>query len=471
MTGPNAFRFLGVEREIVTAADWNHRGWPKLWLYNAHYFDDLVADEATERATWHQEILARWIAENPPSLGNGWEPYPTSLRVVNWLKWLCSGQTPPPGMLDSLAIQVRWLRQRLEHHLLGNHLWANAKALVFAGCLFEGDEADAWLRDGMHLLRRELREQILADGGHFERSAMYHALFLEDLLDLAQLGQRCPERIAVADRGAWHAAATRMLRWLRVMTHPDGGIAFFNDAALDVAPTLASLEGYASTIAVRWDASPLGVIERLDASGFMRLQMGEAVLIADVGDVGPSYLPGHAHAGTLSFELAIGGERLLVNSGISTYALGALRAWQRGTAAHNTVVVDGQDSSETWASFRVARRARVLAVTCESNATGVRLQATHDGYRRLAGKVVHARVWQLTAHGLSIEDRLDGGFRSAEARFHVAPGRLVAWHAEGGTGQLQAGQWYPRFGGAEDNTVLVVRPSGRHWTTHFHWSE
>src|SRR5690606_31907456 len=109
----------------------------------------------------------------------GWEPYPLSLRIVNWIKWAMSGSTLSPTMEQSLAIQVRWLTGRLEYHLLGNHLFANAKALVMAGLFFKGPEADAWLAKGLSILEREVPQQLLPDGGHFERSTMYHALALE----------------------------------------------------------------------------------------------------------------------------------------------------------------------------------------------------------------------------------------------------------------------------------------------------
>ncbi|WP_335338113.1 heparinase II/III family protein [Thioalkalivibrio nitratireducens] len=185
---------------------WNDPRRDKLWLYNLHYFDDLNAVDADARAGWHRALIPRWIAENPPGQGNGWEPYPTSLRIVNWVKWALR-QGAPPGEADSalvgrppedppaarkradghpvllresagfrhsLAVQARWLRRRLEHHLLGNHLFANAKALVFTRAFFRGAEAEHWLALGQRLLARELREQILADGGHFERSPTGH---------------------------------------------------------------------------------------------------------------------------------------------------------------------------------------------------------------------------------------------------------------------------------------------------------
>ena len=356
MTGPATLRVLEIERRLDSAPDWIRPDWPRLWLYNAHYFDDLVARESCARNEWHRQLIARWINENLPGESVGWEPYPTSLRIVNWLKWLLIGNAPVPGMLDSLVVQVRWLRGRMERHLQGNHLWANSKALVFAGACFEGEEADGWLRQGLSHMKRELREQVLPDGGHFERSPMYHSILTEDLLDLVQLA-RIGEVIDPVVVSQWREIASRMLDWAATMAHPDGDVSFFNDAAFGIAPNLPALQAYAAAVGVvRPTIDVISSLRLLQASGYARLESGSAVLLADVAPVGPDHLPGHAHADTLSFELSISGRRVLVNGGTSTYEIGPERLRQRGTAAHNTVVVDGQDSSEVWSAFRVGQR-------------------------------------------------------------------------------------------------------------------
>jgi glycosyltransferase involved in cell wall biosynthesis len=177
--GPSRFRFLNEEHDILSPADWNHAGWADLWLYNLHYFDDLNAPGADVRGQWHRSLLARWVSENPPGEGIGWDPYPTSLRIVNWIKWVLAGNELPADCVHSLGVQARWLRKRLEWHILGNHLLANAKALVFAGCFFEGAEADAMRAVGLRILDGQLDEQVMPDGGHFELSPMYHKRTLD----------------------------------------------------------------------------------------------------------------------------------------------------------------------------------------------------------------------------------------------------------------------------------------------------
>lgn len=489
------FRLLNITGEVREAADWNDVRRGRLWCYNAHYFDDLNADGAVLRTLWHRTLIARWIAENPASEGAGWEPYPTSLRITNWIKWSvgCTARGEEgldENARDSLAMQVRWLSQRLELHLLGNHIWANAKALTFAGVFFTGDEAGRWLRTGVELIERELDEQILPDGGHFERSPMYHAIVLEDVLDLLNCSRLAPQVLSPCLVVRLRSVAMRMHRWLRVMTHPDGRIAFFNDAAFSIAPEEVALAAYAERLGVQVNSDALLDIEALSDSGYVRLQNTRAVAICDVAPVGPDYLPGHAHADTLSFELSLDGRRVLVNSGTSTYERGAERQRQRGTAAHNTVMVDHLDSSEVWGGFRVARRARPLAVRW-GNGDGTQwVEGAHDGYRRTVGCVTHRRRWMLDDGALTVDDWIEGEFRTAVAAMHIHPdfpignvdatlGEAVLKVPEGGTIRvrvLPAGSlsvepstWHSEFGLAKANVVLRLRFTGASLSTRVSW--
>ena len=485
-SAPIGFRFLSVERKVSSASDWNRGDWPKLWLYNLHYFDDLNADDAAIRVERHRALVSRWIAENTPAAGNGWEPYPLSLRLVNWIKWLAAGNAPEAGMVDSLAVQARWLTKRLEWHLLGNHLLANAKALVFAGTFFTGPEADAWRAQGLSILRREHAEQILDDGGHFERSPMYHSIILEDLLDLIQLAQRWPGGADAVLVDGWRQLATRMLRWLTTMTHLDGEIAFFNDAASGIAPNPGALMDYAKALGVATPTFALGPLTMLKASGFLRVQQGKANLIADVGEIGPDYLPGHAHADTLSFELSVFGQRLVVNSGTSEYGLGAERLRQRGTAAHSTVQIDGADSSEVWSGFRVARRARPVGLSVSETADVVEVVCAHDGYRRLCGRPLHRRAWRITAQGLRVTDTIEGGCGAAVARYHFHPavavsgdnrggvlrlpdGHTIRWAVSGGSARIVPSTWHPEFGQSIANTGIELVFAGAQAMLEFSW--
>lgn len=484
LLSPTRLRLLNEEHDL-DAIGWDAPAIAKLWRYNLHYFDDLAADGAASRAAWQAALIDRWIAENPPATGSGWEPYPCSLRIVNWIKWILSGQQPGAAMQASLAVQARWLAAHVEWRLLGNHLLANAKGLAFAGVFFGGREGDTWLRSALAIYRRELAEQILDDGGHFERSPMYHAIILTDLLDLINLAGAYQGVIAEADVAAWRDLIQRMRTWAAAMAHPDGEISFFNDAAFGIAPNAAALDAYVARLGLGGIAQPGDGVTRLPSSGYVRLQSPGAVVLIDVASVGPDYLPGHAHADTLSFEMSVGGGRLLVNTGTSTYADGPLRRAQRSTAAHNTVQIDGEDSSEMWGAFRVARRAYPLDVTIVETAGEMRVSAAHDGYRRLSPGVTHRRAWTLSSGRLTIADRIEGECRQAVARLHVHPEATV--DIAGNTAALKLGKicanvsveqatlscvpanWHPEFGVSIANHVLEACLDGGACTTTITW--
>ena len=483
----DTFQFLNVVGKAYCADDWNDLQKEKLWLYNLHYFDDLNAAGAEYRIEWHRALIARWIEENTPGVGNGWESYPTSLRIVNWIKWALKRNDLESAWIHSLAVQVRWLRRHIEWHLLGNHLFANAKTLVFAGLFFEGEEADEWLVKGLEILKRELSEQILEDGGHFELSPMYHAILLEDLLDLINMTGARTGQVPVAVVLHWQQVVARMLRWLKGMSHPDGGIAFFNDAAFGIAPGCAVLEEYAQRLGIETAfAHYTGICTHFAESGYVRLARGNAVALLDVAQIGTSYLPGHAHADTLSFELSLFGQRVVVNSGTSQYGISPQRLRQRGTAAHSTVQVDRVDSSEVWGGFRVARRAHPFDLQINDIDDTLTVSCSHDGYRRLHGRPVHRRHWQLAARSLVVVDTMEGGFHEAVARYYLHPavevigdgnngllklseGRVVRWSTEGGTARIVSASWHPEFGLSVPSKCIEILFEGRKTSMKLAW--
>lgn len=436
LMGPQEYCFLNV-RGNLSEVGWNGSQRDRLWRYNQHYFDDLNARDSQSRREWHLALLKDWVHGNPPLAGTGWEPYPSSLRIVNWLKWHWNGEALPPECVHSLALQIRYLNKRVEWHLLGNHILANAKALVFAGLAFDGAEAQGWLEKGLRILKHQLPEQILTDGGHFELSPMYQSIVLEDLLDLINAARASCGRIPELLVSQWRELAGRMCGWLLTMTHPDGEIAFFNDAATGIAATPGELVAYSSRLGVRVgsglehsrDDTPGA--DLLGDSGYLRLHSRSAVALLDVARIGPDYLPGHAHADTLSFELSIHDHRAIVNGGTSRYDTDEQRLAERGTAAHSTVEVNGQDSSEVWSSFRVGRRARPFGLEqCQRDGVIV-VACSHDGYRRLPGHPVHRRTWEFSACAMTVSDTVSARSAGAIARFLLHPGVKAIARAPG----------------------------------------
>ena len=90
-----------------------------------------------------------------------------------------------------------------------------------------------------------------------------------------------------------------------------------------------------------------------------------------------------------------------MNSGVSEYGESSERLRQRGTASHNTLMINNEDSSEVWSGFRVAKRARAFVQKVEFDAAVQRVSAFHNGYHRVPGKPTHSRTWTLTAASLT----------------------------------------------------------------------
>ncbi len=471
--GETSACFLGLCKDITKSDCWNDSSVEKLWLYNLHYYDFLNSQTYSGTEDSQLKLVIRWIDENPPLLGNGWEPYPISIRLVNWIKWYKRVGVVNSAIIYSIDLQAQALFKQLEYHILGNHLFANAKALIFAGCFLKGGDADHYLRTGLKILDTEIPEQFLDDGGHFERSPMYHCTLLWDLLDLINLATITSRPEFDAAIIQWRRVAEKALHWLAVMQHPDGEVSFFNDSTFGIAATPAQLFDYAVDLKLAVGTYPLSELVTLPASGYSRVSMPEHMLLFDHAAIGPDYLPGHAHADTLSIEWSVGLERVLVNSGTSLYGISQERIRQRQTAAHNTVEVDNLDSSEVWGGFRVARRAYTKLLNATTENGSVLLLASHDGYTRLKGNVVHLRKVEANKKSLIITDKLEGKFGKATAHWHLHPdvkvqqlssfelmltlcsGKLVSIKCDVPV-QVLPSTWHPGFGEAINSHKIIA---------------
>jgi uncharacterized heparinase superfamily protein len=398
-------------------ADWQQRCAPQLWRFHLHYWDWAWAlaadpDRAAARALF-STLWRSWREAVPPGRGDAWLPYPTALRAWSYCglhRDLVAGSEIDGCFVADLAAHAGFLRRHVESDVGGNHLIKNLKALTGLAIFLRDDRL---LTKTIHRLNDQLPVQLLPDGGHYERAPAYHCQVLADLIDVADLlraaGQAPGLELIVAIR--------RMRRWLAGVLCPDGSVPLLNDGYPVDADLLA---------AVRPWPAPRGPLHVLPDTGLVRAAAGGWHLLADVGPACPAGLPAHAHADTLGCLVHLDGEPLLVDTGTSTYAPGRRRCYERSTAAHNTVEVDGTDSTEVWAAFRAGRRARVHEVMTHADAAAVTVEASHDGFRGLPGRPRHHRRWSLTAAGLGVDDLITGrGRHTVVIRWHLAAGSAV----------------------------------------------
>lgn len=479
------FRFLHLEKQFSSAAAWQNPEFTYLWDFNLHYFEYLPALAAQWRTAPGDgreriiavlaELLESWIQGNPCPVKPAWHPYPTSLRIVNWIKTL--QQCPDlarPAVLRSLYAQTLWLERNIEGHLMVNHYLENGRALLAAGLYFGGRAGDRWRSRGERMVRSELAEEWLPRGGHFERSPMYHAILTEGLLDThAQL-------IAAGAASEWlRAPLVKMCDWLAAIRTPDAWFPLFNDAAFGIScrpdEILANAErmiGY---------RLPQHLQPVSDCDQLWLLRTDDFVCAIDGAPIGPDYNPGHAHADNLSFEAWYRGEKLVVDPGVYTYDPGPTRDWLRSSLSHNTVVVNSLDQSEPWSGFRVARRSHAQSWAAQRG-DGLVFRGVYANQLARAAGIRHERIVVLL-HGalLVVWDTVStGGTITADSYCQFAPQWIVGSepngafrieHAKGHRLLYQplghsavavgAGVYSPEFGQAENVDRLRLSAHGQ----------
>ena len=445
------FKFVNLEHRFGSRIDWAGGPHGKLWNYNLHYFEWLWAMEPVMA----KAVVLDWIERHPfAKNAEGWEPYTLSLRVINWIGYwgsrglamLQEDQTFADAIFHSLSLQCDWLTQRLEKHILGNHYLENGVALWLAGTFFEKGDAPIWKSVGQQILDEQLKEQMLGDGMHFERSPMYHnrLLWLLDWLSSID-SQRF---------GGMHKEATRAARQLK---HPDGKVALFNDSAFGVYPIV---EGEA----------PIGIFAMKHSGYYGMRTEADDYLICDAGRIGPDYIPGHSHCDIGSFELSIAGQRFITDTGVYHYLNTQRRHHSRATVAHNVFAPEGLEQAEIWSAFRVGDRPDVLADEWNNDSETFHLRVSHNGFRK-AGVTVSRTFDYDGEEALEMTDRYQAkASTKMVGRLHFAPDVIVVACDDGrvrlqhqgnevcivienvDTVSMQQSDYYPEF------NVCVSRP-------------
>ena len=402
---------------------WNLASWSRLWQFNLHYFDwsrdwlekALIYQRWPDQASHLVPLIDHWISSNPPGQGDGWHSYTLSLRTRNWI-WLFSTfpDLVSSSRLESLWIQLCWLESHPEHCHGGNHWLENLISLAIGGLHFEGPRATRMFNRALRLLEAELCLQILADGGHEERSSSYHILLLDRLVELA-----CVYLGIYGECLAWldtHIYA--MTSWALSVRIDGGSLPRFNDSACDTSPSLDDVLTFSQAYLSRhtagkglrlkllncfikfpfippYHALPLSNPSRLTDlpdTGWTLLRPGHYWELAfKCGTPCPPHLGAHAHSDLLSFDLWHHGQPIISEVGTSTYGSGPLRQYERSCLAHNTLQLGIGDPSsinwlepvDAWGSFRAGRKARPLNRRSGYSGPWLWASGTHDGYQSI----------------------------------------------------------------------------------------
>jgi uncharacterized heparinase superfamily protein len=446
---PDEIRFIILNSEAVYRWDeliWYDRSREKLWRYTLNYFYWLDRRPFSEGAA----LILHWIAHNNDERSEPWEPAVSSHRISTWISWAekhrdSMDEIPGFGELlaDSLMAQLSRLAVDLEHHVQANHLLDNYKALLTGSVYLSRrwkKDTDCHITEAARGFMAQLDEQILPDGGHYERSPMYHCLAMQAVKEVlfwaAQgLEKEHPGTVLTMHQCSHGGLAEKELKllsrrcaellskienWRILMTHPDGLIALFGDSAFNAFPFPAEkMSGEAGD-----------GVHHLTDSGYLIKRWGEGnYFVMKLCGPTPAWQPGHSHCDALSFELSLSGERVVVDSGCGSYQNPEIRRRCRGTEAHNVSWVEGSGQSEFAGEFRFGRRAAVRKcdVVVEGNSTF--MSAEIEDYK---GNVIKRKV-TLSTESLHVEDRLlkrrlRGKFVSL---IHLGPSVEIAGEKDG----------------------------------------
>ncbi len=422
-----------------------------------------------------------WIRANPYLEGVNWSDCLNhAVRVVNWcLAFQYLGLDRVDGAIaTSLHEQGTFIEQHLSFgSSAANHLIGELWGLYFLGhCLPDLPRAGRWRRLSLAGLEGEVARQFSAEGVHLERSVSYHRYLLEYLLLVLESAPRLGAAFDPRTRARLHAGA----RALADLAGPDGACPLFGDCGHEITTDIHYLsfwhwdlfasvramaavvfddpelvpDGAAADPRIPWhfEDSRLAILARpppprarvsraLPEAGFFTLRDGapparETMLVARCGDMGFGPLAAHAHADMLSFVLWVRGRQFLVDPGTYGYHFQGPRWRQhfRGTAAHNTVTLDGASQARSGGAMIWLDHVHGRLDAWQPRRDGGVLAGHHAGY----APAVHRRRFALdgAARVLVVEDRVEGAeARAVHSHLHFhpavslsldAPGRIVA---------------------------------------------
>lgn len=382
----NKFSFLNQSVKFSDKIDWEYADKGTLWVNHLNYFDYLLQDDLSKQTG--SELMFSLIDHLPKS-SVALRPYSISVRGINWIKFISKHGILSKTLDRYLFCQYRVLLDNVAYDRLGHHLLENGFSLLFGAYYFKGFEL---FSEAKIILTKELYEQVLPDGGHFQLSPMYHQLMLLGILDCVNLMKNNQVFEDETLKDLLEASAERMLGWLDKMTYSNGEVPCLNDSTYGVSPTTKELVAYGKRLGVR----SRSVV--LKESGYRVFRKGKMEGVIDVGNIGPDYQTMHAHCDTFNFELMYEQQPLVVDTGISTFISNNIREVERSTFSHNTVRYKNINQSEVHDSFKVGSRAKV---TLEIDQVD-HVVASHDGYKKYG--VIHQREFKILEHQLLIRD-------------------------------------------------------------------
>jgi len=398
----------------------------------------------------HITVLLNWSAQNGNSLHDNNVAQFVKQCLLDWIErnsflsgahYMCSmecGLRIPVffhalKLLDNLNVHEQdtiltaiyrhawWIARNLSlYSSRGNHTICEAVGLIFAGALFENtQENHEWMNIGLSLLSDEVQLQIHDDGGPAEQSFVYHRF----VLDLYWFTTDFLESNDIYDCSSWKKRLIKGEEFLACFEDDNAVMPSIGDSdnGHAVAPGISPRRPL-----VKLQNEQFNVFNN---SGYTIIHTtNESILTFDHGPLGMPPLYNHGHADALSVTLSKNGIHLLVDPGTFRYnPVDEWRSYFKGTRAHNTVTVDGQDQAVQETGFIWSHPYKTNIVRASKIEKGFIAVASHSGYTRLKNPVVHQRsILVFFNNNFIIKDTFSGrGFHDYELNYHLHPDTIL----------------------------------------------
>ena len=357
-----------------------------VWELNRHQHlvvlaQDYLLNQNDESLAEIVRQLGSWFEQNPFARGMNWtSALEVAFRALSWIwVWHLAGQALPSTLRRQLIEEIYrhgcYLETNLSFYFSPNtHLLGEAVALYTLGRLFPFPTARRWTEKGAAVVQRQMQDQVREDGSHFEQSAYYHVYALDMFLFYFVLSGDASIREKLIHMAEYLDALLGPARQIPLLGDDDGG-RFFHPYGVHAQygratlATCAVLFGRGDWSAESEDLAPQGAwwleepklprsqpirrASRLFAdAGIASMIAGNMQIIVDVGGLA-KLGAGHSHSDSLSLIARTAEREILIDPGSYTYRDD--EQWRdhfRGTAAHNTVRIDGLDQGVPAGPFR-----------------------------------------------------------------------------------------------------------------------
>ena len=421
------FTFLNKSIKFKNTIEWNNKiinKGTRLWKLNLHYQEYLIDISNLYLQTKNKKLLSfiettinSWVSENlyhsKENFKASWNSYSVSLRLMTYIEVYCllkNHITDKKKLLNIILNHHYFLKNNIEYDLRGNHLFENFLALTNSSIFLKLDNDFNMFSTK---LKKEIKNQILNDGAHYELSSMYHGIILKRLIKTNLFLNANNLNIELEKFIFYYI--NLMMNWI-IKIQISNNIPLLNDSTPEHTLNLHDLNQiYYKAFKEKFI---LDSKFKLKESGYRKFVNSKYEALIDVGNIGPKEQTGHSHADTFNTIISINKTDLFIDPGISTYNKSFIRDNERSSSYHNTITLDNFNSSEIWSSFRVGKKCKVNLLVDKEDY----VEASHDGYS--LQNVLVKRKWKFNTYSIIIHDYVKNAHKiSSQTNWLISPNR------------------------------------------------